>query len=132
MDRSSTGQSSGIGQESLIEINRNGVLYRVTVSQESMAPPEAIYDLLADLSTHIEWGGSWHPSRTQRLQSMEAPRGAAVVGVGFWSVGTTNVGSWHDRSMVTAADRPNVFEFSTNGTLRDGQELDRMFLHAVH
>ena len=115
-----------------MEVKRDGGIYRVTVSEGCEAPPEAVYDLLTDLSTHIEWGGSWHPSRTQRLQSMEAPQGSATVGTEFWSVGTTNVGSWHDRSTVTAANRPEVFEFVTNGTLRDGQELDRMFLHAVH
>jgi hypothetical protein len=115
-----------------MEVNRDGGIYRVTVTEGCEAPPEAVYDLLADLSTHMEWGGSWHPSRTQRLQSMEAPQGAATVGVEFWSIGTTNAGSWHDRSRVTAASRPNVFEFVTNGTLRDRQDLDRMFLHAVH
>jgi hypothetical protein len=115
----------------VIEIDRDGGTYRVTVSEGCGAPPEAVYDLLTDLSTHIEWGGSWHPSRTQRLQSMEAPQGAATIGVEFWSIGTTNAGSWHDRSTVTAASRPNLFEFVTNGTLRR-QDLDRMFLHAVH
>jgi hypothetical protein len=115
-----------------MEVKRDGGIYRVTVSEGCEAPPETVYDLLTDLSTHIEWGGSWHPSRTQRLQSMEAPQGSARVGTEFWSVGTTNVGSWHDRSTVTAANRPEVFEFVTSGTLRDGQELDRMFLHAVH
>ena len=63
---------------------------------------------------------------------MEAPEGAATVGVEFWSIGTTSAGSWHDRSTVTAASRPNLFEFVTSGTLRDRGDLDRMFLHAVH
>ena len=89
-----------------MEVDRTGGLYRVTVSERTAAPPEAVYDLLSDLGTHIEWGGSWHPSRTQRLQSMEAPEGPATVGVEFWSVGTTSAGSWHDRSRVTAATRP--------------------------
>ena len=115
-----------------MEVKRDGGSYRVTVSEETTAPPVAVYDLLADLSTHIEWGGSWHPSRTQRLQSMEAPAGPATVGVEFWSVGTTTGGSWHDRSTVTAATRPEVFEFVTDGTLRDREDNDRMLLHAVH
>lgn len=116
----------------MMEVNRTGGVYRVTVSHRSAAPPEVVYDLLADLSTHIEWGGSWQPSRTQRLQSMEAPEGMATVGVEFWSIGTTNAGSWHDRSRVTAATRPSVFEFVTDGTLRDREDVDRMLLHAVH
>ena len=116
----------------MIQVDRTGGRYRVTVSERTAAPLEAVYDLLADLSTHIEWGGSWHPSRTQRLQSMEAPNGPATVGVEFWSVGTTSAGSWHDRSRVTSATRPELFEFVTDGMLRDREGVDRMLLHAVH
>jgi polyketide cyclase/dehydrase/lipid transport protein len=116
----------------MMEVHRNGGVYRVTVSEACEAPPEAVYDVLSDLNTHMEWGGSWHPSRTQRLQSMEAPEGPATVGVDFWSVGSTNAGSWHDRSTVTAATRPSLFEFVTNGTLKDREDLDRMFLEAIH
>jgi hypothetical protein len=47
-------------------------------------------------------------------------------------VGSTNAGSWHDRSRVTGAARPELFEFVTDGTLRDRQDIDRMLLHAVH
>ena len=115
-----------------MQVDRSGGLYRVTVSEEAQAPPEAVYDTLADLSTHIEWGGSWHPSRTQRLQSMEAPEGAATVGVEFWSVGTTGAGSWHDRSTVTEATRPALFEFVTEGR-REGKPGSQPWLStAVH
>jgi hypothetical protein len=116
----------------MMEVHRNGGVYRVTVSEACDASPEAVYDVLSDLNTHMEWGGSWHPSRTQRLQSMEAPEGPATVGVEFWSVGSTNAGSWHDRSTITAATRPRLFEFVTNGRLRDREDLDRMFLEAIH
>jgi hypothetical protein len=116
----------------MMEVHRNGGVYRVTVSEACGARPVAVYDVLSDLNTHVEWGGSWHPSRTQRLQSMEAPDGPATVGVEFWSVGSTNAGSWHDRSTVTAASRPSLFEFVTNGRLRDREDLDRMFLEAIH
>src|SRR5438093_11474473 len=115
-----------------MQVDRSGGLYRVRVSEQAAASPEAVYDLLADLSTHIEWGGSWQPSRTQRLQSMEAPEGPATVGVEFWSIGTTGAGSWHDRSTVTEATRPSLFEFATEGILRDRQEQDRMLLNAIH
>ena len=116
----------------MIEISRDGGLYRVTVHEKCRAPAEAVYDVLADLRTHMDWGGSWHPSKTQRLQSMDAPQGPATVGVEFWSVGTTSAGSWHDRSRVTEARRPSLFEFVTEGELRDGQGRDRMSLHATH
>jgi len=116
----------------VIEISRDGGLYHVTVREDCRAPAETIYDLLADLRTHMDWGGSWHPSKTQRLQSMDAPEGPATVGVEFWSIGTTTAGSWHDRSRVTEARRPSLFEFVTNGVLRDSQGRDRMSLRATH
>jgi len=116
----------------VIEISRDGGLYHVTVREDCRAPAETIYDLLADLRTHMDWGGSWHPSKTQRLQSMDAPEGPATVGVEFWSIGTTTAGSWHDRSRVIEARRPSLFEFVTNGVLRDSQGRDRMSLRATH
>src|SRR2546425_8196542 len=125
-------QSPSTQWASMIEISRDGGLYRVTVHEECRAPAEAVYDVLADLRTHMDWGGSWHPSKTQRLQSMDAPQGPATVGMEFWSVGTTSAGSWHDRSRVTEARRPSLFEFVTDGVLRDGQGRDRMSLHATH
>src|SRR5207244_300628 len=79
-----------------------------------------VYGLLSDLSTHMEWGGSWHPTRTQRLLSMESPKGPATVGVEFASTGSAGGGCWYDRSRVTAATSPTVFEFETRGQLRDG------------
>jgi hypothetical protein len=114
-----------------MDVNRDGELYRVTTSQETQAPPEVVYEVLADLNSHVEWGGSWHPSRTQRLQSMDAPQGLATVGVEFWSIGATNKGSWHDHSRVIAAEPPSVFEFVTDGVLLD-QGAERMFLNAIH
>jgi hypothetical protein len=116
----------------VIEVNRDGERYEVTVSDVCAAPAEVVYDLLADLEAHMEWGGSWHPSRTQRLQAMNAPPGPATVGVEFRSIGSASAGSWHDRSVVTAASRPLLFEFKTDGALRDARGYDRMSLRAVH
>lgn len=116
----------------MIEIGRDGELYQLTVSDMCQAPAGVMYDLLADLASHMEWGGSWHATRTQRLQSMDAPVGPATVGTEFSSIGSAGGGSWYDRSRVTAATRPSHFEFETNGILRDGQGVDRMSLLAVH
>jgi hypothetical protein len=116
----------------MIEVGRDGELYLLTVSDMCHAPADVMYDLLADLASHMEWGGSWHATRTQRLQSMDAPAGPATVGTEFSSVGAASGGSWYDRSRVTAATRPSHFEFETNGILRDGQGVDRMSLLAVH
>ena len=116
----------------MIEVERNGEVYKIRLSEACAAPPEVLYGLLSDLSTHMEWGGSWHPTRTQRLLSMESPKGPATVGVEFASTGSAGGGCWYDRSRVTAATSPTVFEFETRGQLRDGHGEERMLLHAVH
>jgi hypothetical protein len=116
----------------VIEVERNGEVYKIRLSEACAAPPEVVYGLLSDLSTHMEWGGSWHPTRTQRLLSMESPKGPATVGVEFASTGSAGGGFWYDRSRVTAATSPTVFEFETHGQLRDGHGEERMLLRAVH
>jgi hypothetical protein len=116
----------------MVEVTRDGERYEVTVSDHSDAPPHAVYALLADLRSHIEWGGSWHPRRTQQLRSMEAPAGLATVGVEFASEGSTPDGSWHDHSRVTRARPPALFEFLTEGTFEDAAGQARMSLRAVH
>jgi hypothetical protein len=115
-----------------LSVTRRGSVYRVTFSEQTAARPEVVYDLLADLRTHIEWGGRLHPSGTQRLRSMEAPARPARAGVTFRSVGTSPAGTWHDRSRVTVAIRPTVFQFATKGSFRNSQGQEQMLLEAVH
>jgi len=116
----------------VIEIERHGRVYKMRLSELCAAPTDLVYSLLSDLSTHMEWGGSWHPSRTQRLLSMEAPQGPATVGVEFVSTGAAAGGCWFDRSRVIVAAAPAEFEFETHGLLRDGDGNERMLLHAFH
>lgn len=82
------------------------------------AGPEVVYDLLADLDTHLEWGGrrQW---RVFRLLSMEAPTGPATTGTRFGTVGTIPMMSsrWHNENTVTRAERPEVFEITTEGRI---------------
>jgi hypothetical protein len=79
------------------------------------APAEAVYDLLADLRSHLDWAGR-RQAQTTRLLSMEAPPGPAEVGVAFFTTGSDGkVARWSDRSVVTEASRPEVFEFVTDG-----------------
>lgn len=84
------------------------------VSLPCGAAPEAVYDLLADLSTHLEWGGA-RQRRDFRLTSLDAPAGRATTGTAFTSTGTIPMSGrhWEDRSTVTAAEGPHVFEFIT-------------------
>ncbi|HYU57440.1 MAG TPA: hypothetical protein VEO00_05265, partial [Actinomycetota bacterium] len=63
----------------------------------------------------------------------EAPPGPAGVGTEFFSTGTDGkVARWSDRSVVTEATRPAVFEFVTDG-LRRGKPGSRPWrATAVH
>jgi hypothetical protein len=81
----------------------------------SSAPSEAVYDLLADLRSHLVWAGR-HQHQSTRLLTLEAPPGPAGVGTEFVSTGSDGkVARWSDRSVVTEATRPEVFEFVTEG-----------------
>jgi len=96
------------------------------------APAEAVYDLLADLHSHLEWAGQ-RQLETTRLLTMEAPPGPAGVGTEFFTTGSDGkVARWLDRSVVTEAGRPEVFEFVTEGR-REGKAGRRPWLStAVH
>jgi uncharacterized protein YndB with AHSA1/START domain len=79
----------------------------------SRAPAGAVYDLLADLRSHLEWAGA-RQLETTRLLTMEAPSGQAVVGTEFVTTGSDGkVARFSDRSVVTEALPPTVFEFVT-------------------
>jgi hypothetical protein len=51
------------------------------------APAEAVYDLLADLHSHLEWAGQ-RQLETTRLLTMEAPPGPAGIGTEFFTTGS--------------------------------------------
>lgn len=89
------------------------------LTRSCSAPPDVVYDFLADLATHVTWGGT-QQTRDFRLLSLEAPAGPASLGTTFTSIGTIPMSSrrWQDRSQVTAAERPNTFEFVTTATAR--------------
>ena len=80
------------------------------------ARPEAVYDVLADLRTHLEWGGT-RQSRDFRLLSLHASPEPATVGTAFSSTGAIPMSArrWEDRSTVTVADPARTFEFTTEG-----------------
>jgi hypothetical protein len=79
------------------------------------APAEVVFDLLADLPGHLEWAGQ-RQRQTTRLLTLDAPPGPAGVGVVFLTTGSDGkVARWSDRSVVTEATRPQVFEFVTEG-----------------
>jgi Polyketide cyclase / dehydrase and lipid transport len=98
----------------------------------SNAPAEAVYDLLANLQSHLEWAGA-KQLETTRLLSMEAPAGPATVGTEFVTTGSDGkVARFADRSVITEAIRPAVFEFVTE-SLRQGKPGSRPWhLTMVH
>jgi len=105
-------------------------LSQLQISRFCKATPEAVYDLLADLRTHIEWGGA-RQSREFRLFSLDAPPGPATVGTSFSSTGSIPMSrrQWSDRSTVTVADRPLNFEFTTQAAAGEGNAMTAVYRH---
>jgi hypothetical protein len=102
----------------------------VRLEETSRAPAEAVYDLLADISSHLEWGGR-RQKKNYRLLSIEAPDGTATVGTEFGSTGADAMGVFADTSVVTEATRPKLFEFVTEARLstRKGMVVEWTNVH---
>ena len=98
----------------------------------TQASADGVYDLLEDLPSHLDWAGR-RQLETTRLLTLEAPAGPATVGTEFFTTGSDGkVARWTDRSVVTEATRPQVFEFVTEGR-REGKPGSRPWLFtAVH
>jgi uncharacterized protein YndB with AHSA1/START domain len=88
----------------------------VRVEATSAATPERVYDLLADLSSHLVWAGERQGKKT-RLLTIDAPAGPAVVGTEWRSTGSDPMGTFSDRSVVTEATPGKAFEFVTEARL---------------
>jgi len=104
---------------------------RARASTTSRAAPEDVYDVIADLRSHLVWAGERAPDPTFKLLTMEAPEGAAAVGTEFTSTGANFNGTFHDRSVVTEATRPNVFVIESRSRLdrKRGKEWEAHFVH---
>ena len=89
----------------------------IRLEEASTAPAEAVYELLADVRSHLEWGGKRQPKENFRLLSVQAPEGAASVGTEFQTTGADSMGRFADSSVVTEASRPSLFEFVTEARL---------------
>jgi hypothetical protein len=116
---------SGISRRGGAALEWQDELYVVTVELRSGVSAGSVYDLLVDLRTHLEWGGSLQPKRFQHLVAIDCPEGPAGPGTEFRSVGQTRDGRWIDHSRVTRAVRPRLFEFVTEGSLvQEGENND--------
>jgi hypothetical protein len=85
---------------------------RVRVEATSRASADEVYDVLADIRSHLKWAGEMQRQKNHLL-TVEAPEGPAAVGTEFMSTGVAPEGRYADRSVVTEATRPSLFEFVT-------------------
>jgi len=89
-----------------------------TFAGRSRARPEQVYDVLADLGSHLEWAGN-RQFRSFRLLSLDAPGGPAEPGTRFTSTGRIpmNRARFDNRNTISKADRPRLFEITTDATI---------------
>lgn len=87
----------------------------VHLTASTAADPGTVFDLLADLPSHLDWSGTRNTADF-RLLSLDGPAGPAREGTVFSSVGTIPMSKrrWEDRSTVTVARRASEFEFVTD------------------
>ncbi len=97
----------------------------------SGAAPEAVFDVVTDLQAHLEWSGDRASDDTFKLLSIAGSNGPAIVGTTFTSTGANYNGTFHDRSVVTEAVRPNRFTLETDARLdrKHGKPWEALFEH---
>lgn len=95
------------------------------MSSTVASPPDVVYDVIADVGTHLDWGGT-RGSKKYRLTAVDVQDGPAVKGSEWTSTGIAPDGTFRDRSVVTEASRPSAFEFQTDAHIafRKGGEGD--------
>ena len=88
------------------------------VAVPSTAAPDAVYDLLADLTTHMTWAGEQGRHKGFKLLSLDASHGRATVGDRFSSQGSARAAeSFVDASVVVEATPGRRFGFDTQSRL---------------
>jgi hypothetical protein len=92
-------------------------MFSTQTSAISNAKPEAVFDLISDLRAHLEWSGERASDANFKLLALEAPDGPATIGTTFSSSGSAGKDTFHDRSVVTVASRPNLFVIETDARL---------------
>jgi hypothetical protein len=132
--RSPTRKGSSMGMRAIGDRGTNVLRGRPIereISATCHAPVETVYELLADIQSHLEWGGT-RRSKRSRLLSMEAPAGPAAVGTEFTSTGEDSMTRMTDRSVVTEAIPSRTFEFVTESSWQlklSGKRVDWTIVH---
>ena len=94
------------------------VTFHVEVKTDVL--PDDLYAELADVNTHLTWGGKQAPHKGFRLLNMDAPTGLATVGTTWKSDGANSASgsmTFHDLSTVVLAEPGKAFGFDTESTL---------------
>ncbi len=107
------------------------LLFRTQPSVTTTAPPEAVYDVIADLRNHLIWSGERAQDEGFKMLTLDAPDGPAMVGTSFTSSGTAGKDTFHDRSVITEATRPHRFVIETDARLerRRAEPWEAHFSH---
>lgn len=113
------GRANALGQELVVRVEGT-----------SAAAPASVYEVLADLRSHVVWAGERQKKNT-RLLSVEAPAGPAMVGTEFRTTGADPMGTFADRSVVTEAISGKALEFVTEArlTTKKGMQVDWTNVH---
>jgi Polyketide cyclase / dehydrase and lipid transport len=108
-----------------------GDTYEMTFERQSNAPASVVYDVLTDLSTHLEWAGKrQYPGF--RLLSVRGD-GPLEAGTTFTSVGSVpmSLSRSENENEVIEARRPEILEFHTNALIvwRSGKRTEARYGH---
>lgn len=86
-------------------------------TSRTRASRDAVYATLADLSSHVVWGGEQTGEKSFRLLNLSAAVDRAVAGTQFTSTGVIPMGTFHDDSVITEATPGHAFAFHTDSAL---------------
>jgi len=108
-----------------------GADYELVFEASCKASPNAVYDVLADLSTHLDWAGK-RQYRGFRLISISGT-GPLETGTEFASVGTVPMAlsRWENQNEVVEARRPEILELHTEAIVmwRSGHQTEARYEH---
>ena len=105
--------------------------FETQTSVSSKAPPKTVFDVITDLTAHLEWSGERATDDTFKLLGLDASELVASVGTTFTSTGANFNGTFHDRSVVTESTRPTRFTVETDASLdrKRGKTWEAHFEH---
>jgi hypothetical protein len=108
-----------------------GASYEMVLDARCESSPAAVYDVLTDLSTHLDWAGKrQYPGF--RLLSLRGT-GPVETGTEFTSVGSIPMARtrWENHNVVVEARRPEVLEFHTGAVVvwRTGKRTEARYEH---